>query len=333
MNSKCYKILAIDGGGIKGLYSAIILSQFEDVFGPIHDHFNLICGTSTGGIIALALASGIRASEIVQFYSEEGPKIFPYHKKWVLNLHFAKSLIFTSKYSDVILKSALENVFGDKNIGDCKTNVLIPSFNITTGEPYVFKSDHVPALTRDKCRLLTEVALATSAAPTYFPINELNTQKGTEQFVDGGVWANNPSLLGITEYLTHYKDDNRYDNYALLSISSLNEKVRFPEPAKVKKRMSFLGWGQNLFSLMIDAQSGATHNFINYLLRSSNNGKYLRIPSAELTAAEKYFIALDRASKNSIEIMKQKGIEKANEWLDKTELQEFFLTNTKEATA
>ncbi|WP_410511766.1 CBASS cGAMP-activated phospholipase [Paenibacillus sp. BR2-3] len=333
MNSNCYKILAIDGGGIKGLYSAVILSHFEDRFGPIHRHFNLICGTSTGGIIALALASGIKASEVVRFYTEMGPKIFPYHNKWRRKFHFGKSLLFTSKYKDIALKSALEGVFGDRRVGDCSTNVLIPTFNITTGEPYVFKSDHVPALTRDKDRLLTDVALATSAAPTYFPIAEMQTMKGTEQFIDGGVWANNPSLLGITEFLTHYNDDNRYHNYALLSVSSLNERVRFPDHLKVKKRMSFFKWNQDLFSLMIDSQSGATHNFINYLLRSSVGGEYLRIPSTELTPAQKGYISLDYACKKSLKIMEQKGMEKAIEWIDKAELQAFFEVNNKEATA
>jgi patatin-like phospholipase/acyl hydrolase len=296
----CYKILSIDGGGIKGLYSATVLQKMEERYGPLHQHFNLICGTSTGGIIALALASGIPASKVVEFYKESGPKIFPYHSSWKRKLHWLKQILWKSKYSNKHLREALEGVFGEKKIEDCKAHVLIPTVNITTGEPCVFKSDHVPQLTRDKKRLLTEVALATSAAPTYFPIVELQMKTGIEQFVDGGLVANNPALYGIQEYLKHYKNDVRFNDYSLLSISSLNEAVKFPELV-TNKRKSFVSWNDKLISLMVDSQSAAVHHHIEHL-RSHSGGSYVRIPSMALTADEKKNVALDMASKKSLSI-------------------------------
>jgi uncharacterized protein len=319
----CYKILSIDGGGIKGLYSATVLQKMEERYGPLHEYFNLICGTSTGGIIALALASGIPMSEVVEFYNESGPMIFPYQKGGERAFHFLKQLVWKSKYSDQQLHDALEGVFGDKRIEDCKTHVLIPTVNITTGEPCIFKSDHVPQLTRDKKRLLTEVALATSAAPTYFPIVELQMENGREQFIDGGLVANNPALYGIQEYLRYYKNDSRYNDYSLLSISSLNEAVKFPDLI-ANKRKSFIKWGDKLISLMIDSQSAAVHHHIEYL-KSHSGGRYVRIPSIALTADEKKRIALDMASPKSLSILIEKGNKTSEQWVEKEEIKAFFL--------
>ncbi|MFF0830672.1 CBASS cGAMP-activated phospholipase [Brevibacillus sp. NPDC003359] len=329
--SKCFNILSIDGGGIKGLYSAVILEKIEEEYGPIYQHFDLICGTSTGGIIALALASGVPARDVVGFYRDRGPLIFPYHQNWHRKLHFFKSILLSTKYKDDALKTELEKVFGNTRIEDCKANVLIPSVNITTGKPYVFKSDHNPTLTRDNKRLLTEVALATAAAPTYFPIVELETEKGREQFVDGGLWANNPSLAGIQEFVKFYKDGSSYHDYCLLSISALHERTRFPDPQKVNRRKSFYKWGDRLISLMIDSQSEAVHNQIEYL-RSYIGGSYVRIPSMELSESEKRYITLDGACPKSLRIMLEKGIQAADQWIGKEELKTFFNNENREDT-
>lgn len=320
--SNCYKILSIDGGGIKGLYSAIILEKFEERFGAAYKHFDLICGTSTGGIIALGLAAGIPASDIVRFYKEDGPVIFPYKKSWSRKLQWFKQILSRSKYSDKHLRAALQRVFADTRIRDCKTTVMIPSVNITTGAPYVFKSDHQPDLSRDGQRLLAEVALSTTAAPTYFPIVELETYQGTEQFVDGGLWANNPALLGIQEFLKYYKDKG-YSDYCLLSVATLHEHVKYPNPSKVNKRMPFIIWGDKLISLTIDAQSRAVDNHIKFL-QSYVGGNYIRIPSTSLTDAEKKHIQLDLAGERSIQIMNEKALQASEYWFQDTDFVNMF---------
>ncbi len=323
MDSSTYKILAIDGGGIKGLYSAVILEKFEEKFGPIHKHVDLICGTSTGGIIALALAAGIPAATIVNLYAEKGLNIFPYKSTWRRTLHFCKQLTLFSKYSDKSLREELVKVFGELKIKDCKSTVLIPSVNITEGTPFVFKSDHAEGLNRDKEHKLVDVALATSAAPTYFPIAKVPLlPKG--QFVDGGLWANNPSLLGIQEAYRFYidKKNQPFKKFSLLSIATLTENIKIEPDTRRNKGM--LGWKQDLFSLMMDTQSIAVHNHINYVLSSLDECCYIRIPSEELNKEEKKFIELDYAAPKSIEILKSKGKLAGNKWVEDVAVQAFF---------
>lgn len=320
-----YKILSIDGGGIKGLYTATLLARFEREFGPLHQYFDLVCGTSTGGIIALALAAGIPVSRIMSFYKEHGPSIFPYKSKIRRKMNFLKSLGIRSKYSDEKLRKHLTEVFGDLRIKDCHTTVLIPSVNITDGSPYIFKSDHVKPLCRDNERLLTEVALATSAAPTYFPIAEV--ADCGEQFVDGGLWANNPSLLGIQEALDYYINQS-HRRIALLSIATLHEYTKIPHVKR--RRRSMFDWGSKLFGLMIDTQSIAVENHIKLLRRSRIvDWDYIRI-KGELNVQERGVIDLDLATKKAIDLMIQKGTESGEKWVEDAELKQFFFAKAEQ---
>ncbi|MCC2382019.1 CBASS cGAMP-activated phospholipase [Bacillus cereus] len=326
MDSSTYKILAIDGGGIKGLYSAVILEKFEEKFGPIHKHVDLICGTSTGGIIALALAAGIPAAKIVNLYAEKGLNIFPYQSSWRRKLNLFKQLIISSKYSDENLRDELSEVFGELKIKDCKSTVLIPSVNITEGTPFVFKSDHAEGLNRDSEHKLVDVALATSAAPTYFPIAEMPLLPKS-QFVDGGLWANNPSLLGIQEAYSFYinKESQPFKRFSLLSIATLTENIKLAPDTKRNKGM--LGWNQDLISLMMDTQSISVHNHINYVLRSLHDCCYIRIASEELNKEEKKFIELDYASPKSIEILKNKGKIAGDKWIENKDIENYFMSS------
>ncbi|MFG1735160.1 CBASS cGAMP-activated phospholipase [Paenibacillus sp. 843] len=326
--NKTYRILSIDGGGIKGLYSATVIEKLEERYGPLWKHFNLICGTSTGGIIALAVASGVPAKTIVQFYKEAGPKIFHYKSNFSHSLRRFKHVIATTKYDNKELKLALERVFEERTIGDCHTNVLIPSVNMTKGRARIFKSDHVPTLTKDNQKRLVDVALATSAAPMFLPITSFETEDGMEEFVDGGLVANNPSLFGIQEYIRYYKDKGEYDDFSLLSLSTLHDNVKF-ELGKMKRRPPFIKWKDKLFSLMMDTQSESVHYHILFLLESIK-GKYLRIPSLPLTKAEKRHIDLDKAYPKAISILSEKGEEVFNKYKEEQELINFFVKTTKE---
>jgi patatin-like phospholipase/acyl hydrolase len=124
---KIYRILSIDGGGIKGLFSATVIESFEKRFQcKISDYFDLICGTSTGGIIAAALAVGIPAKDIVNFYKADGPKIFHYKRTVSRRFAYAKNLFFNSKYDNKILRQSLERVFADKKNEGFISNTLYP---------------------------------------------------------------------------------------------------------------------------------------------------------------------------------------------------------------
>lgn len=189
-----FQILSLDGGGLKGIFSAAILAYIEeDLNIRVSDHFDLITGTSTGGIIALGLGSGMKPSEIVQFYVNEGPKIF--RQFWISNL---KHLLMR-KYGSRELEIALRKCFGDKLLGDSIKKIVVPSYNIGEDDVYLFKTPHHERLKRDYKVPMWKVAMAASAAPTYFPVFQ-----GVDQvrLIDGGVWANNPCMIGVIEAIS-----------------------------------------------------------------------------------------------------------------------------------
>jgi uncharacterized protein len=186
-----FQVLAIDGGGIRGLYSAAVLAAWEDDAGgtAIVDHFDLVVGTSTGGIIALALGAGMRPAQIVRLYGDNASTIFP-HRRGLDRRGWLKP-----KFSPSGLAAVLERTIGDRQLWASQARLVVPAYNLTADSVYLFKTPHHPRLTRDwRCRMV-DVALATSAAPTYLPAHHL----GHVRLVDGGVWANNPVLIGIAE--------------------------------------------------------------------------------------------------------------------------------------
>jgi uncharacterized membrane protein len=186
------RILAIDGGGIKGVFPASFLATVENsIGGRVADYFDLIVGTSTGGIIALGLGLGLSASEILRFYEQEGPQIFCGNRlaRWLRQWGIAK-------YDAVHLRQALETVFGERRLGDSTKRLVVPSCNLDTGEVHIWKTAHHPRLERDFRERAVDVALATAAAPTYFPTHR--SAAGTP-LVDGGTWANNPAGIAVVE--------------------------------------------------------------------------------------------------------------------------------------
>jgi patatin-like phospholipase/acyl hydrolase len=190
--SERFQILSLDGGGIKGLFSAAVLAKLEDDLEiDITDHFDLIVGTSTGGIIALGLGHGMRPREIVQFYVEKGPKIF----RSLLGLNSIKHWL-CRKFPQALLRTALQECFVNKRLADSKKRLVITSYNLGADDVYLFKTPHHERLKRDYKVPMWKVALATSAAPTYFP-----AFRGVDsiRLIDGGVWANNPTMVGIIE--------------------------------------------------------------------------------------------------------------------------------------
>lgn len=186
------RVLSIDGGGIKGVFPAAFLATVEDAIGDhVANYFDLIVGTSTGGIIALGLGLGLSATEILGFYETYGPKIF--RQQTVLSK--LRHWVF-AKYSDHDLRQALKQTLGDRKLGDSQRRLVIPSLNLDTGEAYLYKTAHHSRFERDYKESAVTVALATSAAPTYFPTHRA---EGGVAFVDGGLWANNPTAVAAIE--------------------------------------------------------------------------------------------------------------------------------------
>lgn len=254
--SKRFQILALDGGGIKGLFSAAVLACIEeDLSVDITNHFDLIVGTSTGGIIALGLGLGLRPHEIVDFYAQRGPRIF---RAW-FGVYSARHWLFR-KFSQANLREALQSadVFGDKKLGDSKKRLVITSYNLGEDDVYLFKTPHHDRLKRDWKVPAWQVALATSAAPTYFPASR---HVDHIRHVDGGLWANNPTMVGVVEAVSML-------DASLDSISVLNLGTSDP----VVKRPSCLNWGGKLLwancavDLVMRGQSLGVHKQALHLL-------------------------------------------------------------------
>lgn len=188
-----FQILSLDGGGIRGLYPAAVLAGLEALLAkPIVEYFDLIAGTSTGGLIALSLGAGIPPRQIVQFYVDDGPRIFRNHGGIRTALH-----LVARKYSDIPRKKAFQQVFAGRTMNDSTKRLLIPAYDLDKGRVHLFKTRHHERLVNDWRIPMWEVAMATTAAPTYFPMYRLS-ENGI-RLADGGVWANNPVALAVAE--------------------------------------------------------------------------------------------------------------------------------------
>lgn len=324
---KEFKILSIDGGGIKGLYSATVLKHFEEKFNcNISDHFDMICGTSTGGLIALGLSLKIPAADLVKFYQEKGPKIFPNRSSnWFLKIYgIFRQTLWKGKFNDLELKKALQEIFGNRKLGESQNLLCIPSYTITEARPYIFKYDHKEGdLSRDNNTSYVDVALATTAAPTYFPVAELESAD-CKQFIDGGVWANNPTLVGYIEALKNFVGDGKeFDRLSILSLSSLS--VTGGKKTGISRRRPFISWRNELFETSMTGQSKFSEFFMNNISDLTHiKVKYVRIPSAEIASHQEGIIQLDVASKSALNLIKGKGTDQGLLYEKKNEIAEFF---------
>lgn len=191
--SRRFQILALDGGGAKALFTAHVLARLEqDLGATISDSFDLIAGTSAGGIVALGLGAGLTPKEIVSHYEELVHKVFPASRRraW-RRLRQLTSPIYDAE----ALRQALNGVLGARLLGDSTKRLVIPAWDVQRGAVHIFKTPHHTRLTRDWRIRMVDVAMATSAAPLYFPAAAVDGHR----LIDGGVWANNPAVVAIAE--------------------------------------------------------------------------------------------------------------------------------------
>jgi len=269
-----FKILSIDGGGIRGIYPACILKKIQNDSGIIFsDYFDLIVGTSTGSIIAGALAVGYPIEKIVDLYKTEAGKIF---KKKRMSFHG----LLSSRYNNKYLRQKLNDVFKDSKLSDTRTGLIIPSTDIGNGRVFVFKSSFHPEFTRDKNILIKDAVMSSCSAPFYFdPVTYLAPEywgknKSLEKYllIDGGLWANNPSVVALTEaFGRRFKKDR--EDVMLMSIGT-GIGNRYYSGSRV-------GWGfltgwesSKIIDSIFNIQSQTNNNIINLILPSEN---YLRI--------------------------------------------------------
>jgi patatin-like phospholipase/acyl hydrolase len=318
LKKRIFKILAIDGGGILGLYSADILKRIQAEFcdgRSLSDEFQLITGTSTGGIIALALALGKEPVEIVEFYTQCAQKIFPNWRK----IFFLGGL-FHNKYSNRQLHKALEEFFKDSTVSDCKTAVCIPAIDVSNCQPMVFKTNNNGTQKRDLTAKLKDVALATSAAPTYFPMYAFGSYQG---LVDGGLWQNNPALCGVIEACSYFCGENKeYDCIHILSVGNPLSGVR--ESVSVKnKSTGIVRLREKLVLLPMKVSTIGTHQILTFLSKTHSLliESYVRIESTNLPSGFSR-LKLDSSDDTSIKKLLERSEFDFNH--KKTELISFF---------
>ncbi|MQQ36836.1 patatin [Pseudomonas sp. SZ57] len=289
-----YHVLALSGGGYRALYTATILKEFEQVLGrPIASHFDLICGTSAGGLLALGLASEIPASELKSLFEDQGKQIFGSRDFMRRRLGF----LTRAKHSNGGLSSVLHQRFGATTMGDLKHRVLIPAVNYTTGRGQFFKTPHHPSFELDHRMSLVDVALATSAAPVYFP--SVRNDRGV--FVDGGLVGNAPGLFGLHEVRT-FLAPNQDIRVRVLAIGTMTVGATVSGGKDLDQGV--IGWGGSLFDLVISAQESS----VDYMLTQSLGDCYFKIDDQVTPQQSSDVKALDDVSEASTNTLRDRGM-------------------------
>jgi patatin-like phospholipase/acyl hydrolase len=279
-----FRILSLDGGGIRGAFAAAFLHRLERQVGrPMTDYFDLIAGTSTGGIIALALCLGEPAEKICNLYRNSGAAIFAPRTsddlsrwqrlcakaaKWKFR-NLDEGALYRSKYTADALRELLAAVFGARTLEDARASrALIPAVNLTTGRTIVFKTPHQPKFIRDRYITAVDVALATSAAPTFFPQARIGTGGA---YADGGLWANNPAMLAYAEAIKIHgiaKRDDLDPTFGLDEIHMISigtgEPEYYAKPAPGDDGL--LWWADKLFEVASGAASQGVDFQVRYVL-------------------------------------------------------------------
>jgi patatin-like phospholipase/acyl hydrolase len=240
-----FRILALDGGGLRGTFTAAVLAKCDMIkSGGGNDlvkHFDLVAGTSTGAILAIGLALGLKPFDMLEFYRKQGPRIFPKDRQL---RHWLKS-----KHESRTLRELLEEVFGARKLSyDSCCRLVIPTVRAIHGEAEAIVTAHSPDRTAFRDISAVDAALASSAAPTYFDEAVWENQVAPETFLDGGIWANNPILPALAEAVRHL--DIPLDRIDVLSIGTMGNETDFTESLGKGKA----GWAPTSADLFFAAQ-------------------------------------------------------------------------------
>ena len=253
-NEKEFRILALSGGGYRGLFTSTLLSEIEDHLDDcIAGHFDLICGTSVGALLAVGLANEIPSKKLQAVFLDHGKDIFKKRQRWSTGF-------MTTLHDNKALHDVLLELFKGQRIGDLKHPVIIPAVNFTTGKAKVFKTSHNPSFEIDHKIPIVDVLMATTATPGYFPVYE--SKRGN--FVDGGLIANAPGLFGLHEAVTFFPGITE-TNVHMLSIGTMSQGLTMS--GKMNPDMGIKQWGTSLFNLIISAQESVTDNLLSHRLQ------------------------------------------------------------------
>jgi patatin-like phospholipase/acyl hydrolase len=256
-----FRILAIDGGGARGVFPAHILASMTKQLGPLHETFDLVVGTSTGSILAGAVAIGANMDRVCSLYETKVPLIFV--------KRFSLRGGLRSKYDAKPLRSLLKEVFQTQTFSEAKTRLMVVATDISNGNVFVMKSSYLDAFIRDGDILLADGIAASCAAPSYFDPVQIKEYL----LADGGLWGNNPSLIAYTEAVGKLKIPP--DDVRILSIGT-GTGHQYYDPGSADQKAWGLGsgWGATkLIDTFLNVQSRSASNMTQLLLED----RYLRI--------------------------------------------------------
>lgn len=263
------KMLCIDGGGIRGVFAIAILEELEKDHGrSIRNLIDAVAGTSTGSIIAASIAVEKEMTAVLDGYRKFGEKIF--ERK-------ARIGLFRSIYSDRFLRRFIQEAFHDRTLAEVEIPLLIPAVDVTNGKPYVHRSNCGNQVNSEDAEvLLWDAVLSSCSAPIYFPPNDMNNQRLA---IDGGLWANNPSLVCLTEAIQHFK--KRMTEIQILSIGLGQQKIHFthvkPHLWGIKNWLPFHFPTMSFTPKLLDLALHLSSESISYQCQNLLGENYLRL--------------------------------------------------------
>lgn len=277
--AKTITILSIDGGGIRGIIPAIILNELEKISGkPISQLFDLIAGTSTGGILSLALSKpksvedlspAYTAAELINLYEKEGSKIFSSN---ILHTIVAAGNLLEEKYPANGVEYVLKNYFGDTKLSESLVPVIITAYETERRISWFFKSSKAK-LDPSYNFLMRDVARSTSAAPTYFEPHKINVAGPAEyySFIDGGVYANNPAMCAFVEAKTMFPEAEKMILVSL-GTGTQSKQLKYDD----LKGWGLAKWAQPILNVVFDGVDTTIDYQLKQLFGVANFGSYYR---------------------------------------------------------
>lgn len=269
-----FRILALDGGGLKGAFTASAIATWEKQTGlRVVDHFDLIAGTSTGGILALGLGLGLSGQQMLDFYLKRGPVIFPVTRIRGRAWHTLRHVV-CPKYSQEILLRELEAAYYPHGqpiqLKDSLCRLVIPTYHAVAGASHQFRTPHHPDLTADANTEAAHAALATAAAPTFFSAAKIANMVAESSYFDGGVWANSPAMAAIIEAVCFLR--RPLERIDVLSVGTTEE----PFTARHQTRAGILGWmwKKRILELLMNVQQESSLRLARHLV---NDARFLRV--------------------------------------------------------
>lgn len=317
-----FRILSLDGGGMRGTYTATYLERVAATFAKrrnvpeldIGAAFDLIVGTSTGGIIACALVAGVPLAEIVSLYAEDGPKIFsrqlPSGTFSIITDTWMRPAALSS--GTQALRAALTEKLHVKTLGEVYAErgigLAIPAVEMSQHHAWVFKTPHLKDMTnhRDDNYTLVDVCLATTAAPIYRSLTAIDRPDsqvgGFNVFVDGGLWANNPVLVGLIDALDMTKPGQEIHIFCL-GTCPLPAGEQIPKSA-MDRGLPQWKFGGEVAGLAVDAQQFAFDHMAKKLARHVDRKcTVIRFPSEKVPAALIPYLGLDETRPEAVQAL------------------------------